>query len=498
MADEEEYVTISGIELLKTGTWDASTGEVSITLDVLENIVKAWASKLLPLAVVKIGHTDPRFENPDWDGEPVYGQIDNLRVRDDGNGQYTLLGDWVNAPKSLAAKQKSAYPQRSVEVDFDVELRDETGTTMHLFPAVLTGLALLGASAPAVQGLADVHSEFAARAKQKGARLRFSGRRTALSAPSAFSLPGGHTQQTLDQALRQAVRSINAEGEYARFWLIDWTDTHAFYEDDAWPSRTYQRPYSIASDGTATWAGDPVEVTVRHTFEPVNAPEATVPQLGHAENESGLSAASPVAETPDNEGEGEMALNENRLKVLRRTLGLGEDATEEEVYAALDSQAEADTSEAPTPDESQGQPEAQEKPEQVAASKNGGLPEEIIPVTKSAFSQMQSELSQTRAEVAELREEKRQAREDEVIHAALSAGKISPEAEGKWRGSFKKDEQGTSELLDSLPANPALAHAELGSAKAKPAHDGAAIHDQNVAKVYDGWFNIPTDKEGAQ
>ena len=133
-----ELVTIPGVELVKVGNWSASTGPFDVDRALLEQIVEAHQAKVLRHPVIKIGHIDPRF-----DGQPAVGYVDNLRVEGD-----TLLGDFEGVPKAFADLAASAFPDRSVELFHDFEAQDGT-----VWPAVLTAIALLGASAPAVSGL---------------------------------------------------------------------------------------------------------------------------------------------------------------------------------------------------------------------------------------------------------------------------------------------------------------------------------------------------------
>ncbi|MHA2789675.1 hypothetical protein ACXZ66_11105 [Corynebacterium sp. S7] len=68
----------------------------------------------------------------------------NLRTADKGN---TLIGDLEEIPAWLGKQLPTAYPQRSIEATANYE----HGGTMHRF--ALTGLALLGATPPAVDSL---------------------------------------------------------------------------------------------------------------------------------------------------------------------------------------------------------------------------------------------------------------------------------------------------------------------------------------------------------
>lgn len=133
-----DLVTIKGVELAKVGSWHTSTGPFDVDRALLEHIVEAHQAHVMRHPVIKLGHVDPRF-----DGQPAVGYVDNLRV--DGD---VLLGDFAGVPRAFADIAATAFPDRSVEVFYQFE--DQAGTT---WPAVLTAVALLGASAPAVSAL---------------------------------------------------------------------------------------------------------------------------------------------------------------------------------------------------------------------------------------------------------------------------------------------------------------------------------------------------------
>lgn len=135
--------TIRGVELVRAGTWHISTGEWTVTADHLAAAVAAHHAGVHRRPPLKIGHTDPRF-----DGGPQLGYVDNLRTTDGGA---TLVGDLVNVPRAVAALLPHAYPDRSVEAVLDYEAPDGT-----VWPLVITGLALLGATAPGIDNLTSL------------------------------------------------------------------------------------------------------------------------------------------------------------------------------------------------------------------------------------------------------------------------------------------------------------------------------------------------------
>lgn len=131
--------SIRGIELVKVGRWQISTGEWTVTAADLVSAVEAHRAGILRKPVVKFGHTGL------GDAAPALGYVDNLRLADGGN---TLVGDLTNVPAAVATLLPHAYPDRSVEA-----LRNYTDHTGRTWPLVLDALALLGATAPGVGAL---------------------------------------------------------------------------------------------------------------------------------------------------------------------------------------------------------------------------------------------------------------------------------------------------------------------------------------------------------
>lgn len=132
--------TLRGVELVKVGSWEISTGTWTVTEPDLQAAAAAHAAGVLRKPVIKLGHAGPMR-----DAAPALGHVDNLRLTDDGN---TLVGDLINVPARLAAVMASAYPDRSVEALIDYQGADGT-----VWPLVLTGLSLLGATAPGIDTL---------------------------------------------------------------------------------------------------------------------------------------------------------------------------------------------------------------------------------------------------------------------------------------------------------------------------------------------------------
>jgi hypothetical protein len=163
-------VTVPGIELMRTGKWNLSSGEWECTSKEIAAAIDAHEKGLLRKPVIRLGHNDPRFS-----GDPAVGWLDNLRASADGNA---LIGDMVGVPEWLAEILPSAYPSRSIEGLYDYTAPDGSE---HEF--VLTGLALLGATRPGVESLQSLQD--VARLYDIAAAARVGGKAIELTVEAA-------------------------------------------------------------------------------------------------------------------------------------------------------------------------------------------------------------------------------------------------------------------------------------------------------------------------
>lgn len=155
-----EYVTVPDVELVAIGIeWPSATGDITVTLEhLVDMMVAANDDPLIRPPRVKLGHSrlQPDVDglrelgdgDPFWDGAPVFGTAQNLRLNNDGG---RLVADLVEVPDWLAEAIPSAWPNRSCEWTWDVET--EGGKR---YSAVLTAVSLLGERQHAIKNLADV------------------------------------------------------------------------------------------------------------------------------------------------------------------------------------------------------------------------------------------------------------------------------------------------------------------------------------------------------
>jgi hypothetical protein len=141
-----------GVELVATGSWELLSGSWNPNRKDILAAVESAQCPAVRRPKIKIGHLDPRFNEPDdttLDGTPSLGWFDNLRASNDGN---TLVGDQVALPW-LTQVQAAAWPDRSIEGKYNS--RCGLG---HIHPFVITAVSLLGETPPGIPTLKSITS----------------------------------------------------------------------------------------------------------------------------------------------------------------------------------------------------------------------------------------------------------------------------------------------------------------------------------------------------
>ena len=148
-----QTVDFRGVPLCRAGEWNGLNGRATVTPEDLAAVVDAYQDREVDRARVKLGHVSSLNDQALGDGAPAFGWVENPRLSDDGR---TLLGDLVDVPRRLGEVVGRAYKNVSVELRKGV-----TTPSGKTHPTVLSGLALLGAAAPAVKGLDDLVALYA-------------------------------------------------------------------------------------------------------------------------------------------------------------------------------------------------------------------------------------------------------------------------------------------------------------------------------------------------
>lgn len=190
-------------------------------------------------------------------------------------------------------------------------------------------------------------------------------------------------------------------------------------------------------------------------------------------------------------------------KRLAASLHLPEDATEEQISAAADEAADAaeeaknvlnspETGKPAKDVKPEDEPPAHQTPPGTAPSGTGApdvnAPEDDVTAGKSATVAVDREIweeTQASAKLARKHEDERiSARQAEKISAAVQAGKFAPARKKHYATLMAADEEGTTQLLDSLQPGlvPVTERGTTGGG------DGEGVAATSAEGLPDSWF----------
>jgi len=452
--DPPILVTLPNIELIHVGTWEISTGTWTVTTEDLNNAVAARDCPAVRRPVLKLGHTDPRF-----DGEPAVGWVDNLVVSAAG---HELRGDYAGIPAWLGDVLPSAYPDRSIEGEYD-----HVCQMGHTHPFVLTAVALLGVQAPGVgtlESLIDIAALFGvAAAGPSGARpFRIPSTAGGTAMPDATPVAASATVEEV----RRSFYEGPGDGWY--IWIeqlyVDPLEVIAVDDDDG---TLWRHSFTVAADGAITWA-EPQLVRREYVAAATTFRAPTASWAGRTESRAGVARASdppPPPATPPNGVTTVTDLNQG----VRERLGLAADASDDDVLTALEQQLPAE----PVITEPVEPPTVPAAPAPQVAD-NG-----TVTVDAASFASLQQAAQLGAAAHA------RQQNEDRVrlVDAAVADGRIPPVRREHWLSQLAAD-PGAATTLASL--KPGLVPvAEVGHGGNPHAASGTDADDTS-------WFaNMP-------
>lgn len=422
---------ISNVELMQTGTWPISTGVFDFTTDDLYQAVAALACPAIRRPILKLGHTDPRF-----DGEPAVGYLDNIAVADNGR---TLIGDYAGMPGWLGDVIASAYPDRSIEGQYD--FRCQMG---HTHPFVLTGVALLGVAAPGIgsleslQDVAQLYGVEVAASIAKGALV---------PNPDPKKVAAAVTSEDVSRAFYASPIGQNWDA-----WVteIQLDPLQVIYCDDG-TGECFRVPVTIgAGEGAdAVTFADPIKVVMRYDDAAKVAAAAPgkepIVYASRAESRPGprpladANPPTPPAEpvegntpTPTQEVIVADAPSTTPLReALLSRLGVTDaDLDDDALIAALEEALTERADPPPTP----APPAVPELPPGVSVIDTAALEE--LQVAAQAGQQ---------ARVRQLTDDR-----DEAISAAVRDGRIPVARREHWQSAWDKDPEGAQASLASL------------------------------------------------
>lgn len=433
---------IPNVELMHAGQWTISNGTFTFTADDFAAAAAATDCPAVRRPVLKLGHTDPRF-----DGEPAVGWVDNLAVAESGS---TLVGDYAGMPGWLGQVIASAYPDRSIEGTYDFHCQ-----LGHTHPFVITAVALLGVTAPGIGTLAslqDVAQLYGVAAAAPVSESTFIVRASAQEEP----MPNPRPMQVAVSVTTDDVRRKYYEQAPWSVWIEEMELdplTLLTVDDD---SREYARIPVTIGDGDGEDAvsfGDPVRVIRQFVEAPAVAASANTrltfasraesrPGTSPTETTTPAATPAPGSPAPNQEGPGMDPVK------LREALGLAAEASDIEVSAAL-AVAGLTTK--------VGEPTTPVTPPAPAAP--AAPPAGTVLTDEAALAELHVAAALGREAHA------RQQREDRerAVKAAVQSGRIAPVRAAHWLTLLEAD-PGSADVLASLEPVLTVEGAELGTA----------------------------------
>lgn len=429
-------VTIPNVPILETGTFDLSTGPATFTEEDLAAALAALQDPAVKDPRIKIDGLAKSFDPMAHGGEPAFGRVEAMHLSEDGQ---TIIGDLL-VPDWLGDCIEWAYPARSIEGGWG--WTSPTGK-QHQF--VITALALLGVDLPGVTTLEDLPDLLS------GAGLPSNMPTKVVARMPASTVRAGINQDLIRQRYYEALEAGDAElPEGASTWSL-WIRSMRF-DDSGTPylkvtdeetGRLYRVDFSISGNAVSfTGHQEVVETDV-----PVTA-GARRPRPAIA------TWATKADSRPHTDKEDRMDPAE-----IRRSLGLAEDATDEQVaqaFARARGEAPEGEQEQP-PADADKTPAEQEAPaeqerEPVAASSG------TVTLDQAAYEQLRSDAAAGR----EAREVQLRSDRDAIVEEAIASGRIPPARRDHWRRALDADQEGVAASLKSLEPGLIPVSAELG------------------------------------
>ena len=396
--------TITGVELVSVGTWAASTGVTKVTEADLRSMLAAHDDGLVDRGPVKLGHSSPLNDDL-GDGAPAYGWVEPTHIAANSAGLLTLYGNLVAMPAQLAEVAPTAYRRRSVEIAWNV-----TTAGGKKYPAVLIGIALLGATPPAVKGLADLVALYGEQPASIGTT-------------AAVHIVTGLEDNPVAVAMLAAAAQAGAS------------------------------PAQLDSIAAAAGASDTASIPPPTRDGDHHETHSTAPQTQPQERPEPMTD-DELREAPNIEA------SANIDDELRRILD--ERTAQDPAPAAGEAATEQP---APTSDPAPAEPAPVADPAPAEPSENP-----VAPVGEPELVQLSAA---NYAELTALAEQTRQQRRDGALDDAIRAGRIAPAERSAFAAQMARDEEGTISLLGSLAPRFAVSELGSAAAPNSQAADEA-------------------------
>jgi hypothetical protein len=420
-----DLVTIPNVELVSTGIeYQLMTGPVTFTEDDLRSIVESQDDPAIHSARLKLGHTDPRFNGPEFDGSPAYGMATNLRL---GNNNQSVFCDYAGVPAWLADIMPVAYPSRSIEASIGV-----TTVTGKKWPLVLTAVALLGVAMPGCTVIEDLAANYGS------------------TMPEGVVVEGGDMSDiaaaiNVDDVRRSYIESLDQSQMWWWIRAIELDPMQLIVDDD--DGSLFRVPFEVEKDEITF--KDPKQIEIKYVDVKKNKKAASALVAGMVSDHE---VAAIYASREESRGD---SMNEKELK-LRRDLGLPDTATDEQVTARiveLRAAAPGIVAESTEGEEETTEEEAEEEaaegealPEPEPPTEGEGAPAGTVTLDAAAYAQLKAGADAgLRAEAARVA-----AANEALIEGAIREGKFPPARKQYWANYLKVDPEGAKQSIASL------------------------------------------------
>jgi hypothetical protein len=456
-------VTIPNVPIVEAGMeWPASTGPITITREHLESMVTAANDDpLVPTAKLKLTLVNDTHGTPIT--EPSFGRATNLRLDE---GELTVYADFEGVPKWLADVLPAAYPNRSVEILWGAKLLNG-----KKWPAIIESVQLLGVEWPGCLSLQDLPLFYGDK-QPEVVQVKLGGQ----MAKTAASV-------NTEKVRRGYYDLLNEQGNYS-WWvkgilLDDGTNGDQLVVEDEGKGELYLVPFSI--DGSDVEYGEPKAVEIEYVPKPETKEEKTKAVAFFAAGIMHERKVLASYATPEESGrvvkeKGGSTMDEAQRKTLSKKLGLGDDATEEQIQAKLlanataeldpDAQTEGTPATPPatpatpttpaTPETPPAtQPTTPTTPTTPATPAAPAQPETREPEAVGAMSVDKGTLAQLQADAKagrEARQTQLAAAKESLLVGAIKEGKFPPARKQHWSDYYDRDPEGAKAAIDGLAA----------------------------------------------
>jgi hypothetical protein len=436
-------VTVPNVPLLEAGVeYNLSNGPTTFTPeDLADAVTAANEDPSVPAARIKLGHVDPRYNDMrKYDGSPSFGKAINLRLSDNG---MVVYGDLVGVPKWLADVMATAYPGRSIE-----GFRNADSHAGKKWRFVISACSLLGVVWPGITQLEDLPALGDMFGEQVPAGVR-------VIDNVAASQPGGDSMRVnasanLDDVRRAFYQDI-ATDETQWWWVrAVMTDPNELVVEDDESGQLFKLSYSSDDDGAVTFGeAQPVRIDyIPDNRESLKAAASHVAATLAIGRQVLASWSTRAESSPEPEATG----GTMDAKAIRTRLGLPEDASDEQVKAALRElnavvnpvaeTTEDDDDDGDEGDEGDDEEETESVVTTVAAS---NLPPGTVLIDQATLDALKAGA----ATATQLKEQQDSNTRESLVSAAIADGRVAPARKEHWLNALKAD-PGASQVLASL------------------------------------------------